>query len=102
VWTLAAVGISTEAFWVYRPKWLSVVVYLGMGWLVVLMFRPLLDNLTPAGLWLLFAGGIAYTAGTAFYAVKKVPYFHMIWHLFVLAGSVCHFLAVILYVTPVR
>lgn len=102
VWTLAAAGISTEAFWVYRPKWLSVVVYLGMGWLVVLMFRPLMANLTPTGLWLLAGGGLAYTAGTAFYAVKKVPYFHMIWHLFVLAGSVCHFLAVLLYVTPVR
>jgi hemolysin III len=102
VWSLAAAGISTEAFWAYRPKWLSVVVYLGMGWLVVLMFKPLMDNLAPNGLWLLFAGGMAYTAGTAFYAAKKVPYFHMIWHLFVLAGSVCHFLAVLLYVTPVR
>jgi hemolysin III len=102
VWTLATVGISTEAFWAYRPKWLSVVVYLGMGWLVVLMFRPLLDNLTPNGLWLLLAGGLSYTVGTVFYAAKKVPYFHMIWHLFVLAGSVCHFLAVLLYVMPVR
>lgn len=102
VWALAAAGISTEAFWAYRPKWLSVVVYLGMGWLVVIMFRPLTESLEPNGLWLLFAGGIAYTAGTAFYAVKKVPYFHMVWHLFVLAGSVCHFLAVLLYVMPVR
>jgi hemolysin III len=102
VWTLAAAGISTEAFWTYRPKWLSVVVYLGMGWIVVLMFRPLMASLAPNGLWLLFAGGMAYTVGTAFYAAKKVPYFHMIWHLFVLAGSVCHFLAVLLYVMPTR
>jgi len=102
VWTLAAAGISTEAFWTYRPKWLSVVVYLGMGWLVVIMFRPLMASLTPNGLWLLAGGGMAYTIGTVFYAAKKVPYFHMVWHLFVLAGSVCHFLAVLLYVMPVR
>jgi hemolysin III len=102
VWTLAAAGVSTEAFWTYRPKWLSVVVYLGMGWLVVLMFEPLMANLTPNGLWLLLAGGLAYTVGTVFYAAKKVPYFHMIWHLFVLAGSVCHFLAVLLYVMRVQ
>ena len=63
---------------------------------------PLMANLEPAGLWLLVAGGLAYTVGTIFYAAKKVPYFHMIWHLFVLAGSVLHFLAVLLYVMPVR
>jgi len=102
VWTLAAVGIATEAFWAYRPRWLSVVVYLGMGWLVTIMFKPLLAALPAQGLWLLVAGGLAYTGGTVFYAVKRVPYFHMVWHLFVLAGSICHFLAVLLYVTPVR
>jgi hemolysin III len=101
VWTLAAVGISTEAFWVYRPKWLSVVVYLGMGWLVVLMYQPLVAVLNPNGLWLMLAGGLAYTVGTVFYGAKRVPYFHMVWHIFVLAGSVCHFLAVLLYVIPV-
>jgi len=102
VWTLAAVGIATEAFWTYRPKWLSVVVYLGMGWLVVTMIEPLLAALPGNGIALLVAGGLAYTVGTVFYAAKKVPYFHMVWHLFVLAGSVCHFLAVLLYVMPVR
>jgi hemolysin III len=102
VWALAAAGISTEAFWAYRPRWLSVVVYLGMGWLVTVMFKPLLTALPAPGLWLLVAGGLAYTGGTVFYAVKRVPYFHMVWHLFVLAGSICHFLAVLLYVTPVR
>jgi hemolysin III len=100
VWTLAVIGIVLEAFWVYRPKWLSVVVYVGMGWLVVLMTGPLMAALPANGLILLFAGGLAYTGGTIFYAVKRVPYFHMIWHLFVIAGSVCHFLAVLLYVMP--
>ncbi len=100
VWTLAAVGMSLEAFWVYRPRWVSAVVYLGMGWLVVTMWGPLWANLPHNGMWLLVAGGLAYTLGTVFYVLKRVPYMHMVWHLFVLAGSVCHFLAVLLYVIP--
>jgi hemolysin III len=98
VWTLAAIGISTEAFWAYRPRWLSAVVYLFMGWLAVFMIGPMRASLAPNGLWLLIAGGLCYTVGTIFYVYKKVPYFHMVWHLWVLAGSVCHFLAVLLYV----
>jgi hemolysin III len=100
VWTLAAIGISTEAFWAYRPRWLSAAVYLFMGWLAVFMIGPMRASLAPAGLWLLVAGGLCYTLGTVFYVYKKVPYFHMVWHLWVLAGSVCHFLAVLLYVVP--
>jgi hemolysin III len=98
VWTLAAIGISTEAFWAYRPRWLSAVVYLFMGWLAVFMIVPMRATLAPNGLWLLIAGGLCYTVGTVFYVYKKVPYFHMVWHLWVLAGSACHFLAVLLYV----
>ena len=100
VWILAAVGISTEAFWAYRPRWLSAVVYLFMGWLAVFMIGPMRATLAPGGLWLLVAGGLCYTLGTVFYVYKRVPYFHMVWHLWVLAGSVCHFLAVLLYVAP--
>lgn len=100
VWVLAAVGISTEAFWTYRPRWVSALVYLFMGWLAVFMIAPMQASLAPTGLWLLVAGGLCYTLGTAFYVFKKVPYFHMVWHLWVLAGSVCHFLAVLLYVVP--
>ena len=102
VWGLAVIGIAMEAFWTYRPKWLSVVVYLGMGWLVAFMIKPVMAALAMPGLWLLVAGGLFYTVGTAFYAYKRVPYFHMVWHLFVLAGSLCHFLSVLLYVLPVR
>jgi hemolysin III len=102
VWGLALAGIAMEAFWAYRPRWLSVVVYLGMGWLVVFMIMPVRAALALSGLWLLFAGGLFYTVGTIFYGLKRVPYFHMIWHLFVLAGSLCHFLAVLLYVLPVK
>jgi hemolysin III len=98
VWGLAAAGIAVEAAWTYRPRWASVLVYLAMGWFVVVAIRPLMAALPAAGLWLLVAGGLAYTAGTAFYVYKRVPYFHAVWHVFVLAGSVCHFLAVAMYV----
>lgn len=98
IWGLAAVGIALEAFWAYRPRWLSAAVYLGMGWMVVLSMKPLLENLEPAGLWLLVAGGLAYTLGTIFYVMKRVKYMHAVWHVWVLAGSTCHFLAVLLYV----
>jgi hemolysin III len=100
VWALAAVGIATESTWAYRPRWLSAVVYLAMGWMVVFMIKPVMAGLTLTGLWLLVAGGLCYTVGTVFYALKRVPYFHMVWHLWVLAGSACHFLAVLLYVMP--
>lgn len=100
VWTLAIAGVALEAAWTYRPKWLSVVVYLGMGWLAVLAARPLMENLDPVGLWLLVAGGLAYTLGTVFYVVKRIPYMHAVWHLFVLAGTTCHVLAVMIAVIP--
>jgi hemolysin III len=98
IWSLALVGIAAEAFWTYRPRWLSAAVYLGMGWMVVLSIRPLIENLDPAGLWLLVAGGLAYTLGTVFYVMKSVKYMHAVWHVWVLAGSTCHFLAVLLFV----
>ena len=98
VWGLAIVGISVEAFWTYRPRWLSAAVYLGMGWLVVVAIKPLAASLPAAGLWLLVAGGLCYTVGTAFYVLKKVRYMHAVWHVWVFAGSVLHFLAVLLFV----
>jgi hemolysin III len=98
VWLIAIIGISVESFWTYRPRWLSALTYLAMGWLVVIAIRPLSVALPAAGLWLLVAGGLLYTVGTVFYVMKKVPYMHAVWHLFVLAGSVCHFLAVVLFV----
>jgi len=98
VWVLTIVGISTEAFWTYRPRWLSAVVYLIMGWLVVITIQPLVANIATAGLWLLVAGGLCYTVGTIFYVLKKVRYMHAIWHVFVLAGSILHFIAVLVFV----
>lgn len=98
VWSLATIGIATEAFWVYRPRWVSAAAYLGMGWIAVAAIGPLRDALAPAGVWLLAAGGLAYTFGTIFYVLKRVPYMHAVWHLFVLGGALCHFLAVALFV----
>ncbi len=98
VWGIAVTGIAVEAAWAYRPRWVSAAVYLVMGWLVVLAIEPLAANLAAPGVWLLVAGGLAYTVGTVFYVLKRVPYMHAVWHVFVLAGSVCHFLAVALFV----
>jgi len=71
-----------------------------MGWLIVVAIKPLIENIPRAGLFWLAAGGLAYTGGVAFYANKRVRYTHMIWHLFVAAGSVCHFIAVLGYAIP--
>lgn len=98
VWAIAVTGIAVEAAWAYRPRWVSAGVYLVMGWLVVLAIDPLVANLAAPGVWLLVAGGLAYTVGTVFYVLKRVPYMHAVWHVFVLAGSVCHFLAIALFV----
>jgi len=98
VWGLTVVGITLEAFWTYRPKWVSAVVYVAMGWLVVFAIKPLMANLAPGGIWLMVAGGLVYTLGALVYAFKRIPYQHAIWHVFVIAGSVLHFLAVLLYV----
>jgi hemolysin III len=101
VWLLAIFGVWAEAFWVYRAKWISAVIYLAMGWMVVLAGRPLVAALPPGALHLLVAGGLLYSLGTIFYVMKRVKYAHAVWHGFVLGGSTCHFLAVVLLVLPV-
>lgn len=108
VWAIAIIGICIKAFWVYCPKWVSSILYISMGWTCVLAFSKLLDALsTPAFLWLLF-GGIIYTIGGIIYALKlsvfnkKHKYFgsHEIFHLFVMGGSICHFVVMYVYVLP--
>ena len=98
IWVAALAGIACEAFWTFRPRWVSAAIYVVMGWAAVVKLPALLAALPTAGFALLVAGGIVYTAGCAFYLMKKIKYMHSIWHLFVLGGSVCHFLCVILYV----
>ena len=100
VWGLAVAGIVLEIGFPRRWPALSLTLYVAMGWVVVVAVKPLLEVLPTGGLVLLVLGGLAYTAGIGFYAWKKLPYGHAIWHLFVLAGTVFHFFAVLLYVVP--
>lgn len=106
VWGIAALGMIVKACWITCPKWFSSVIYIAMGWVCVLVFGPLLKTLSlPAFLWLL-AGGIIYTVGGVIYALK-LPFFnakhkffgsHEVFHLFIMGGSVCHFIFMYLYV----
>jgi hemolysin III len=98
VWGLAIVGVAVEAFWVFRPRWVNVLVYLAMGWLIVFKLGALAGTMSVGGATLMLAGGASYTLGTVFYILKKVPYMHSVWHLWVLGGSVCHILSVLLFV----
>lgn len=96
---VAAVGIVAEAFLRERqPAWLSVVIYVLMGWLVLWRLPDIWALLPRPGFWLLVAGGISYTVGTAFYLAKRVPWTHFVWHLFVLGGAVCITLSALLFV----
>lgn len=97
VWGLALVGILLQCVEGAGHKMLSMILYLAMGWLIIIAVKPLLLNMPFWGLFWLVAGGIAYTAGVGFYAAKKVRYAHFVWHLFVIAGSACHFIAVLRY-----
>lgn len=106
VWGIAIAGILIKAFWVYCPKWVSSVLYIGMGWTCVLAFAQLLDSLSPAAFGWLLAGGIIYTVGGVIYALKlplfnsRHKYFgsHEIFHLFVMGGSICHFIVMYVYI----
>ena len=102
VWSLATLGILFKSFAVDRFAIASVVVYLGMGWLVVFAMRPLPYALTWHGILWIGLGGFFYTAGIVFYALYRLSYFHAFWHLFVLAGSTCHYFAVLFYVAQPR
>lgn len=100
VWALAIIGIVFKIFFVDRFEVVSTVIYLLMGWLGVVAIRQILALLPTSGFLWLVAGGLAYTVGVLFFACRKVPYNHAIWHVFVLAGSVCHYFAVLFSVLP--
>ena len=100
VWGLAVLGIVFKATMLGRLKVVSILFYLAMGWLVIIAARPLGRSMALGGIVLLAAGGLAYTAGVAFYAARRMPYHHAVWHFFVLAGSTLHFFAVLFYVVP--
>ena len=99
VWGAAIVGVVLNAIDVQKYSRISMVCYVAMGWVVVLAIRPLMASLAWNGLVLLALGGVFYTVGIVFYVIRR-SYMHSIWHLFVLAGSVCHYLSILLYVIP--
>lgn len=101
IWGLAIFGMIYQALFIHRYRVLSVISYLAAGWVIIFAIKPLLNTLPWPGIVWLAAGGLCYTIGVIFYAVKR-PFFHAVWHLFVLAGSLCHFFSVLFYVIPLR
>ncbi|NDI36140.1 PAQR family membrane homeostasis protein TrhA [Chengkuizengella sediminis] len=99
IWGLAVIGIVFKVFFVKRFIIMSTIFYVLMGWMIMIGIKPLYENMMLNGFIWLVLGGILYTAGTIFYVWRKFPYHHAVWHLFVLAGSVSHFFAV-LYLLP--
>jgi len=100
VWGLAALGVVFEAVARQRFRMLSVVLYLGLGWLVAIAVKPLLTAVDTGGVILVALGGLAYTGGIFFYRWRALPHNHAVWHTSVLVGSACHFFAILFYVLP--
>ncbi|WP_299779444.1 hemolysin III family protein [uncultured Formosa sp.] len=98
VWGIAAFGFILKLFFTGKFELFSTLLYLIMGWLIVFDFSNLVQNIGSQGVSLLIAGGVFYTVGIVFFIVNKIPYNHVIWHLFVLAGAICHFFMIFLYV----
>jgi len=90
VWGIAALGTALKLFFTGKYEIFSLLLYLAMGWLIILDFSNLIANTSSLGLWLLFAGGAFYTVGIIFYVWRRIPYNHFIWHLFVLGGAISH------------
>jgi hemolysin III len=100
VWTIALLGTFLKLFFTGRFKIFSTLLYVGMGWVIVFAIEPLMENLSSQGLWWLLGGGLAYTIGAILYSISKIKYNHAIFHLCVLLGSFCHFMAIYLHVLP--
>ena len=100
VWAVAVVGVILKLFYTGKFKLLSTIMYVAMGWIVIFAIKPLLENLPTNGIWLLFAGGFFYTLGAVLFMFDKLKFNHAIFHVFVLLGSISHFLAIYFYVNP--
>lgn len=98
VWGTSLIGIYLKFAYPGRFEKLSLILYLLLGWMIVIAVKPLMGVMAPGGLWLLLSGGLLYTFGVIFYVWDNLPFNHTIWHLFVMGGSICHFLMVVLYV----
>lgn len=101
IWGLALAGIIFKAFFIHRFNKISTFIYILMGWMIVFAMKKMFQTIDFGGIVWLVLGGLSYTVGTIFYLKKDIKYFHAIWHLFVLGGSICHFFAIFLYVLPV-
>lgn len=95
VWLCAITGIVLKAFHTGKKEFLSTILYILMGWIVVFFIKPVYLHMSGTGFSFLIAGGCCYTLGALFFIKDRIPYFHSVWHLFVLAGSICHFFAVL-------
>lgn len=98
IWVMAIAGVACEAFWTFRPRWVSSVIYVAMGWCVIVFIPTLYSSLHAIGFWLLVSGGISYTLGAIFYLFKKVKFMHSVFHLFVLAASILQFFSIFFFV----
>lgn len=98
IWGVTILGIILNAINLERFRVFSLICYICMGWAIIFTIKPIVQSIALPGVVLLIAGGVVYTAGVVFYVLKKYRYMHSIWHLFVLGGSVCHYLSVLLYV----
>ena len=101
IWALATAGIVKKLWFRHRFPKVALASYLAMGWLIVVAAPQMVEAIGPNGMAWVVAGGVAYTAGAIFYAVDRIPFNHAIWHVFVLAGGICHFFGVALHVLPV-
>jgi hemolysin III len=100
IWGLAIGGILFKVFFIGKYDLVSALLYVLMGWLIIIAIQPLNENLSSGGLWWLLGGGISYSIGAVFYMINKMPYNHAIFHIWVLLGSLAHFFAVFFYVLP--
>ncbi|RLD88881.1 MAG: hemolysin D [Bacteroidetes bacterium] len=100
IWGLAIGGIVYKIFFIGKQDIVSALLYVLMGWLIIVAIKPLNESLATGGLWWLLGGGISYSVGAVFYMMKKIPYNHAIFHIWVLLGSLAHFVAVFFYVLP--
>ncbi len=100
VWTIALFGVAWKLVHAERYVVVSTIIYIGMGWLAVIAIRPLFRTIPGAGIGWILAGGLFYTVGVVFFGLSRIRFNHAVWHVFVLAGSICHYMAVIRYVLP--
>lgn len=101
-WGLAIIGIVFKVFYFGKFDKISTIAYVLMGWVIIFAIKPLIDSFPVNGLLWLLAGGVAYTVGALLYSIKKIPYNHAIFHICVLIGSFCHFMAIFFYVLPAK